>query len=152
MLRKYAGVCLKNGGFVQVAYDAERFQRDIDHQVIGATRNRHVGENGSIIIADENWNIVSDRNHNEGSNLYVTGIWIDRPTMPENRVFVSEVYGETCSCMYVFTEGYYIVAVLPENEILLQRDTSVLLTAALEVLVCLALFAYVVYILYMLLN
>ena len=143
MLRKYAGVCLKNGGFVQVAYDAERFQRDIDHQVIGATRNRHVGENGSIIIADENWNIVSDRNHNEGSNLYVTGIWIDRPTMPENRVFVSEVYGETCSCMYVFTEGYYIVAVLPENEILLQRDTSVLLTAALEVLVFLALFVMI---------
>lgn len=143
LLRKYAGVCLKDGGFIQVGYDFERFQRDIDQQIIGVTRNRHVGENGCIIIADENWNIVSDRNRNEGKNLYVTGIWIDRPTMPESEVFVSEVYGETCSCMYVFTEGYYIVAVLPENEILLQRDTSVLLTAGLEVLVFLALFTVI---------
>ena len=142
--RKYAGVCLKAGGFVEVAYDAERFQRDIDTQVIGATRNRHVGENGSIIIADVNWNIVSDRNHSEeGQNLDVTGIWIDRATMKENEVFRSDVYGEPCSCMYVFTEGYYIVAVLPENEILLQRDTSVRLTAVLEVLVFLTLFGVI---------
>ncbi|MBR6999034.1 MAG: SpoIIE family protein phosphatase [Lachnospiraceae bacterium] len=143
LLRKYAGVCLADGGFVEVAYDAERFQRDIDHQIIGATRNRHVGEGGCIIIADVNWNIVSDRNHNEDQNLDVTGIWIDRPTMPENKVFTAEVYGEACSCMYVFTEGYYIVAVLPENEILLQRDTSVRLTAVLEVLVFLTLFAVI---------
>jgi len=143
LLRKYAGVCLQGGGFVEVAYDAERFQRDIDHQIIGATRNRHVGEGGSVIIADVRWNIVSDRNQNEGKNLDVTGIWIDRPTMPENKVFEAEVYGEACSCMYVFTEGYYIVAVLPENEILLQRDTSVRLTAVLEVLVFLTLFAVI---------
>ena len=143
LLRKYAGVCLKKGGFVQVAYDAERFQRDIDHQIVGATRNRHVGENGCLIIADVNWNIVSDRNHNEGRNLEVTGIWIDRATMNEGDVFSAEVYGEPCSCMYVFSEGYYIVAVLPENEILLQRDTSVRLTAALEVLVFVTLFAVI---------
>ena len=93
LLRKYAGVCLKDGGFVEVAYDAERFQRDIDHQIVGATRNRHVGEGGCVIIADVSWNIVSDRNHNEGKNLDVTGIWIDRPTMPDNKVLESEVYG-----------------------------------------------------------
>ena len=143
LLRKYAAVCLEQGGFVEVAYDAERFQRDIDHQIVGVTRNRHVGEGGCIIIADENWNIVSDRQHNEGKNLYVTGIWIDRDTMPEREVFHTDVYGEPCSCMYVFTEGYYIVAVMPENEIVLQRDTSVRLTAALEVLVFLTLFVVI---------
>ena len=143
VLRKYAAVCLRQGGFVEVAYDAERFQRDIDHQVIGVTRNRHVGEGGCIIIADENWNIVSDRKNNEGQNLGVTGIRIDRETVPENQVFQANVYDEPCSCMYVFTEGYYIVAVMPENEILLQRDTSVRLTAVLEVLVFLTLFAVI---------
>ena len=143
LLRKYAAVALSQGGFVQVAYDAERFQRDIDHVIVGATRNRHVGENGSIIIADVNWNIVSDRNSNEGKNLYVTGIWIDRPTMPEMTVFHSDVYGSACSCMYEFAEGYYIVAAMPENEILLQRDTSVRLTAILEVAVFLTLFAVI---------
>ena len=143
LLRKYAAVKLKQGGFVQVAYDAERFQRDIDHRVIGAARNRHVGQEGSIIIVDENWNIVSDRNHNEGQNLFVTGIWIDRDTMPEETVFRTQVYGEPCSCMYVFTEGYYLVAEMPENEILLQRNTSVQLTAILEVLVFLTLFVVI---------
>ena len=58
LYRKYAGVCLANGGFVEVAYDADRFQDDIDHIVVGATHNRHVGENGCIIIADEDWNVI----------------------------------------------------------------------------------------------
>ncbi len=143
LLRKYAGVCLEGGGFVEVAYDAERFQRDIDHQIVGVTRNRHVGENGCIVIADENWSIVSDRNRNEGKNLVATGIWIDRDTMAEGDVFTATVYGVESSCMYVFSEGYYIIAVLPENEILLQRDTSVSLTAVLEVLVFLTLFGVI---------
>ena len=143
LLRKYAAVKLKQGGFVQVAYDAERFQRDIDHLVIKVARNRHVGQEGCIIIVDENWNIVSDRNHNEGQNLFVTGIWIDRDTMPEETVFRTDVYGEHCSCMYVFTEGYYLVATMPENEILLQRNTSVQLTAILEILVFVTLFVVI---------
>ena len=37
--RKYAGVVLDGGGFVQVGYDAENFQADIYSQVIGTTRN-----------------------------------------------------------------------------------------------------------------
>ena len=66
--RKYAGVVLSGGGFVQVAYDAERFQKDIDDVVIGVTRNRHIGESGALIIVGEDWNIVSDRHGNEGRN------------------------------------------------------------------------------------
>lgn len=67
--RKYAGVVLERGGFVQVGYGFKRFQKDIDEFVVGVTRNRHVGEGGCIIIADESWNIVSDRNGNEGQSL-----------------------------------------------------------------------------------
>jgi len=142
--RKYAGVVLKKGGFIQVGYDAERFQRDIDRQIVGVTRNRHVGENGCIIVANENWQIVSDRFQNEGQNLDVTGIWIDVPTMPESTVFSATVYGQPSYCMYVFTEGYYIVSVMPENEVVLSRDTSVRVTAVMDVLIFLALFAMIV--------
>ena len=38
--RKYAAVKLSSGGFVQVGYDGERFQRDIDKNVISAVKNR----------------------------------------------------------------------------------------------------------------
>lgn len=138
--RKYGGVVLEMGGFVQVGYGADRFQRDIDEFIVGITRNRHVGESGCIIIADEKWNIVSDRNGNEGKNLDVTGIWIDEETMPQNEVFVENVYGHSSYCMYKTTEGYRIVAVMPRSEAALSRNVSVSITTAMQILVFSALF------------
>ena len=138
--RKYGGVTLENGGFVQVGYGAERFQRDIDEFVIGVTRNRHVGEGGCIIIVDEDWNIVSDRHGNEGSNLDVTGLWIDASAMPEKEVFLADVYGQSSYCMYQTTEGYRIVAVMPRSEAALSRNVSVGVTTAMQIVVFAALF------------
>jgi len=138
--RKYAGVVLARGGFVQVGYGAERFQRDIDEFVVGVTRNRHVGAKGCIIIVDEAWNIVSDRFGNEGKNLDVTGLWIDTATMPENEAFIENVYGQSSYCMYQTTEGYRIVAVMPRNEAALSRNVSVGVTSAMQVVVFAALF------------
>lgn len=133
--RKYAGVVLSGGGFVQVAYDAERFQKDIDDVVIGVTRNRHIGESGALIIVGEDWNIVSDRHGNEGRNLNVTGIYIDRSTMPENKTFEAVVYGKQTFCSYIFSEGYYIVAVMPLEEAMFSRDISVYITVFMEFVV-----------------
>ncbi len=135
ILRKYAGIVLDRGGFVQVAYDAERFQRDIDDSVIGVTRNRHIGENGSIIIAGEDWNIVSDRHGNEKKNLDVSGIFIDRYTMPEGEPFDATVYGEDSICSYIVSEGYYIVASIPKTEAMFSRDISVYVTVFMEFVV-----------------
>ena len=135
ILRKYAGIVLDRGGFVQVAYDFERFKRDIDDAVIGATRNRHVGENGSIIIAGEDWNIVSDRHGNEKKNLDVSGIFIDRDTMPEGVPFEATVYGEASICAYIVSEGYYIVAFLPRTEAVFSRDIAVYVTVFMEFVV-----------------
>lgn len=139
--RKYGGVVLARGGFVQVGYGAERFQRDIDEFVIGVTRNRHVGEGGCIIIVDESWNIVSDRNGNEGKNLDVTGLTIG--DLPENQVFEGTVYGQRCYCMYHETEGYRIVAVMPRSEAALSRNVSVSVTTAMQIVVFAALFVMV---------
>lgn len=138
--RKYAGVVLENGGFVQVGYGFERFQKDIGEFVVGVTRNRHVGENGCIIIADENWGIVSDRNGNEGQNLEVTGIWIDLENTPQGQVFTADVYGESCSCMYKIQEGYIIVAVMPQSEAALSRNVAVGVTTAMQIVIFAALF------------
>lgn len=133
--RKYAGVALADGGFIQVAYDAERFQRDIDDVVIGVTRNRHIGESGALIIVGEDWNIVSDRHGNEGLNLYVTGIYIDCDTMPEDKTFEAVAYGEPAFCSYIISEGYYIVAVMPQSEAMFSRDISVYITVFMEFVV-----------------
>ncbi|MGN0461639.1 MAG: SpoIIE family protein phosphatase [Ruminococcus sp.] len=142
IMRKYAGVAL-DSGFVQVAYDAERFQRDIDKQVIGVTRNRHVGENGSIIIANEKWEIVSDRNNNEGKNIGITGISIDADNTVQEECFTAKVYGQQCYCMYVLSEGYYIIAVIPQEDVEFGTDLSIYITAFMLFVVFGALFILV---------
>ncbi|MGM9938056.1 MAG: SpoIIE family protein phosphatase [Candidatus Ornithomonoglobus sp.] len=138
--RKYAGVALPDGGFVQVGYDARRFQKDIDEQVVGITKNRHIGENGSIIICDENGVIVSDRNNYQGKMLEDTGLSPDKLSAPENQRFTAEVYGETSYCMYTVSEGYSIIAVTPVSEARFSRNISVYVTVFMEVLIFTSLF------------
>ena len=141
--RKYGGVALEEGGFIQVGYDAARFRRDIDKFVVGATRNRHVGEAGSVIIADENWNIVSDRHGNEGQKLDVIGISTDGIDLPEDTVFTAYVYGQSCYCIYQITEGYRILAVMPKSEAALSRNVSVSVTTGMQIVIFTALFLMV---------
>lgn len=141
--RKYGGVILKEGGFVQVGYGSERFQRDIDEFVVGVTRNRHVGEGGSVIIVNEAWDIVSDRQGNEGKNLETIGVWIDRSITMPDEVFLADVYGVPCYCMYQVTEGYLILAVMPTSEAALSRNVSVTVTTAMQILVFASLFALI---------
>jgi len=141
--RKYGGVALKKGGFVQVGFTPTKFQRDIASNVVGVTRNRHVGEGGCIIIADSKWNIVSDRNGNEGKNLDVTGITIDTNAIAEGQHFDANVYGEDCYCMYMISEGFYIIAVMPQSEAVLSRNVSVGITTAMEIAVFITLFVLI---------
>lgn len=128
IMRKYAGVAL-DSGFVQVAYDAQRFQRDIDEQVIGVTRNRHIGENGSIIIANEKGEILSDRYDNEGEDIGITGISIDTDNTAQEECFTAEVYGQQCYCMYVVSEGYYILAFIPQEDVEFSENLSIYITS-----------------------
>ncbi len=140
---KYAGVALADGGFVQVGYNAARFRQDIDHLVVGATRNRHVGETGYLIISGEDWTIVSDPKGDEGRDLSVTGLEIDTAAMTEGRRYQREVYGQPSYLMYDRTEGYYIIAVEPTDEVLFSRDLSVYITVFMEILVFAVLFVLV---------
>ena len=144
---KYAGVVLDKGGFVQVGYDAKRFQRDIDQEVIGVTRNRHVGEGGSLIICDENWKIVSDRHDVEGQLLETIGLTVDTDKIAKGERFTATVYGVPSYCMYQYSEGYYIISVLPKSEAVLSRNVSVGVTIAMMVVIFMALFGIIYYLL-----
>ena len=132
--RKYAGVALKRGGYMQIGYAAEQFQRDIDEQIIGITKNRHVGEEGSLIIVDKYGLIVSDRKNNLGKPLDSTGFKIDWHSIPENTLFVQKVYDKPSFCMYVMTEGYYIIGVMPLEEAMRTSDVAICLTVLLSII------------------
>ena len=140
--RKYAAVALPSGGFVQVGYSGAQFRDDIRQEVVNAARNRHVGETGSVIIADEEQTVVSGRGP-EGGGLAETGLRIDPAALPQREVFRAEVYGAPCSCLYLVSEGYYIISVLPEEEIILERNSSLRDMCLMEVPVFLLLFAAV---------
>ena len=143
LYRKYGGVALESGDFLQVGYDFQRYRRDVNSVLRGVTRNRHVGEGGCIIIADSNWNIVSDRHGNEWEHLSVTGLQIDPALTPPNHCFQSTVYGVDSYCMYIEAEGYYAVAVMPQHEAVLSRNVSVGTTLLVELVVFAALFVLV---------
>lgn len=132
--RKYAGVALSSGGFVQVGYDLDEFQRDMNTMSSGATRNRHVGQSGYIIVVAESGTIVSDRNGGEGEELSVTGMSFDAESIAEDEMFRSVVYGEDCFCMYEYTDGYYIIAVLPVSEAVSSRNIAIAITVGIEVI------------------
>lgn len=141
--RKYGGVRLTDGGFVQVGYDEERSSASIAKAVVGATKNRHVGKGGCIIIADSDMKIVSDRNGNEGKGLDVTGLRIDVDSMQPDTPFEAVVYGEPNYCMYHETEGFVVLAVMPMREAALSRNLAVTVTTVMQIIVFSALFMLV---------
>lgn len=141
--RKYAGVRLPDGGFIQVGYDAQQFQKDIDAHIIGVTKNRHIGNNGFVAICDENWNIVIDRSDYSGKNLNTIGVWIDTDKTPENTVFEAEIYGKPYFLAYTFAEGYYIIGAIPKSEAMFMRNVSIYLSIFMEILIFAALFTLI---------
>ena len=138
--RKYAGVSLPNGGFIQVGYDAEQFQKDIDKIVIGATQNRHVGNSGFVAICDEGLNIVTDESEYVGKNLSTIGVSLDTDTIPENTVFETEINSKPYCLAYTFAEGYYIIGAMPKSEAMFMRNVSVYVSIFMEILIFAVLF------------
>lgn len=153
MSRKYAGIAFYNGGFVQVGYDAENFQRDIEMEIRRAVRNRHIGRTGSLIIADKNWTIVSElhtdiRESHIGRNLVSSGLWLDISKIKENQIFKSNVYGIPSYVLYQVSEGFRIIAVIPKAEVELYRNFSVLTIGAMEFMI----FSMLFFLIYMLIK
>ena len=141
--RKYAGVRLPDGGFIQVGYDAEQFRKDIDERVIEVTKNRHIGNNGFVAICDENMNIVIDRSDYSGKNLNTIGVSIDTDITSENTVFEAEIYGKPYFLAYTFAEGYYIIGAIPKSEAMFMRNVSIYVSIFMEILIFAALFTLI---------
>ena len=147
--RKFSGVATPDGGFIQVAYDSERFQSDVSAQVRDAAKHRSVGENGFAVIADENFIIVSDRSDHSGSigkNLNETGIWID-DTKKQDTVLEGKVYGADSYYMYTVSEGFFLVASIPKSEAFAERDMALYVNSYMEVLVFAVLFILIYFLL-----
>ena len=138
-MRKYAGI-KTDSGFIQVGYDGELFKREIDNQVVDITKNRKIGETGRILIFDKTHGIVSAPENFNGEGIDEE-MRSKRPA--ENTVFEMMINGSPSYCCYMMTEGYYIFAVLPQEEALQMRNIALYVNAFLEILVFAALFGMI---------
>ena len=146
--RKYAGVSLATGGFVQIGYDEEAYRKSMETAVIEVAKNRHVGEAGFMIVADSDWKIISDRSNNRGQNItIVTAMTQDFATIENSVVFEEGIYidgaFQRSFCMFDEKEGYKIIAVYPYSEAMLSRNVSLRVITAMQVLIFGALFAVI---------
>ena len=156
--RKYAGVSLAYGGFVQVGYDEDGYYEAMEAAVAEVVKNRHVGEEGFLIVTDSEWMIVSDRLNNQGQPVTIVtamtqdfaklhnkvmfeeGVYVGRTVTKDGKT-QTEYRFERCFCMFDENEGYKIIAVYPYSEAMVSRDVSINVFTVLQVLIFGTLFA-----------
>ncbi|MBQ0010255.1 MAG: SpoIIE family protein phosphatase, partial [Ruminococcus sp.] len=138
--RKYAGVKYEDG-FIQIGYDAEHFQKDIDSQMLTVTKNRHVGNTGFLLVLDGQKNVISaPKDVAIGS---ADGKFSEISMPKANVTFAAIMNGEAVFCRYRMAEGYYIVSVLPEAEALQMRNIALYVNTFMEILVFAILFGLI---------
>ena len=143
--RKYAGVALAMGGFVQVGYDEEAYYEAIKTAMAEVVKNRHVGEDGFLIVTDSEWNIVSDRSNNSGQPVTIVTAMtqniagIENKTMFEEGIYIDGAF-QRCFCMFDENEGFKIIAVYPYSEAMVSRDVSLEVFTVLQIVIFGALF------------
>lgn len=148
--RKYAAVALDYGGFIQVGYDEKAHYASMYVAVLEVVRNRHVGEDGFLIVADSKWNIISDRYNNDGQPITILTAMtrdfasIDKAVMFDEGIYIGGKF-QRCFCMYDETEGFRILAVYPYSEAMASRDVSLKVMTAMQILIFGALFILIFY-------
>ena len=138
--RKYAGASLPGGGFLQIGYGAEQFQKALARYIVGFTRNEHVGETGGSIICDKNGVIVSDNIGQEGNELKNLGVKVNLRMGKPYEIYEDTIIGEPCLCMFTSVEGYNILAFLPQREVMFSRNIGGYITAYMEIVLFVVIF------------
>lgn len=141
--RKYGGVTLKDGGFIQIGYDSEHFQKDISSYIVDATKNRHVGKKGFVAICDEEFNIVSDNKEYNGKSIKEIGISLNTENMTEKTVYECEILGNPYLFGFTAAEGFYILGAMPTDEAMFMRDASLYTSTFMQILIFATLFVFI---------
>ena len=150
-MRKYAGISLPEGGFLQVGYDADQFHSVLDDFVVDVTQNRHVGSTGFVAVCDENFNLVTQTKRN-GMHISSIGIEPDEVMLSgksagrlyETNIINDETdFSEEYIYVFTFVEGYCIIAAMPLAEAMLMRDASLYTSIFMLILIFAALFIFI---------
>ncbi len=150
-MRKYAGVSLEDGGFIQVGYNANQFHDTLNDFVVDVTKNRHVGSTGFVAVCDENFNLVTHTDMN-GEHISVIGIEPDEVMLQgktASKLYKTNIinkktdYSEEYIYVFTFVEGYCIIAAMPFAEAMLMRDASLYTSIFMLILIFAVLFIFI---------
>lgn len=128
--RKYAGV--KTGdGFIQVGYDAQQFQASINSDIIRAASNRTVGQNGFVVVIDNESEIVVPEQY-KGTKVqsFNSDIIINKLKRQEFNIGGVPNYS-----MFDSAEGYYIVSLISKSEAMQHCEMVLFATMYIEILI-----------------
>lgn len=139
LYRKYAGVSLEDGGYIQVGYDSAHFQKDINSQVITFIKNRHVGENGYLVVADKNYNLVSAPEFFNQTNDVKQ--YIDISNL--NTINKQTILGTDYYVSIDQAEGFYIISLIDVAEVDDATDALIVASNFIQILVYAILFVMV---------
>lgn len=140
--RKYAGIAFPDGGFVQVGYDAEQFQSSLTEEIRRTVMNRHIGQEGGVIVCNEQGEIVYDNGGHTGESIYTFKDTKEVQANPGVR-FTAKIGDTKSLCIFSMTEGFYLIANLPTSEAMFSRNIAVTILAFMETIVFAALFAHI---------
>lgn len=150
-MRKFAGIQLQDGGFLQVGYGTEQFHDMLDDFVVDVTKNRHVGSEGFVAVCDEALNMVTHTPRN-GMHISTIGIQPEQEMLEgksASRLYETVIvnaqtdYAEEYLYVFTFVEGYCIIAAMPEAEAMFMRDASMYTSVFMQVLIFTTLFVFV---------
>lgn len=150
-LRKYAGVALDDGWYLQVGYSSEQFHETLDDFVVDVTKNRHIGVNGFVAVCDEELNMVT-HSYRNGDHISTIGIEPNKEMLTgksASKLYDTTIvnkmtdYSEDYIYAFTFVEGYCIIAAMPEDEAMFMRDASLYTSVFMQVLIFAALFVFI---------
>ena len=152
---KFAAKRMSFGGFVQVGYDSQAFYADLQEIIGLEVKNRRVGENGIMIIADENENIVGITGSTpEGELKPLSSLGFDKSLadLEDYKTYSASisVNGKVQKVRYQFAdvEGYYVIGIMLQSEIEFSANMSTYVSIYLEFII----FAVVFFVIYMIVN
>ena len=132
---------IENSSIISIAIsDVEKTMQE--SPVETATKNRHIGQSGQIIVCDENQVVIYDKEE-YCKPLSDYGINVELSEMTEGKLY-DVTFNETEYLMSFKKSGdYYIIGYLPYSEAMFMRDASLYTSVFMQILIFGTLFIFI---------
>ena len=140
---KYVGICMGGSMILEVQYTPEDYYRQMDLSTNGICNFKSVGNGGMDVVVKRDGTIVSPAKEiREQKNISVSKIDIEKMLSMSagDSLFQTNQNGTDYFVTYTQSDGYYIISMIPKNEILFSLYVVVLSSVFLVILLTVIIF------------